>query len=123
MRALVGALAFAVSIACGAAASAATTRGFDVVGAWGSSETCASGASYAYEGSASGLQKVVSYNGKTQSSPIKVKVSGDIVEVTDEETLYTYRILGPNKLLFIGFTKLTNGLTADVKPYAWHRCG
>jgi hypothetical protein len=124
MREVVGNLAFLALIFLWVAAAHGATPhdGFQLVGAWGASEKCHDGA-YAFEASGHGLAKVVRYNGKTQSSPISVKVAGDIVQVTDEETLYTYRILGPNKLLFVGFTKLSNGLTADVKPYAWHRCG
>ena len=121
MRQVFGLLALVLSFALAGTASA--NSGFSVVGAWGASETCSSTA-YTYEGSDQDLAKVVRYDGgKTQVTPMKAVVTGDIVEVTDDETRYTYRILGPNKLLFIGFTKISNGLEAKVKPYAWHRCG
>ena len=122
MRQVFGVIALAASLAFAGTASA-KEQSFDVTGAWGASESCSSTA-YAFEGSDDGLAKVVRYDGgKTQITPIKAVVTGDIVEVTDDDTRYTYRILGPDKLLFIGYTKLTNGLEAKVKPFAWHRCG
>ncbi len=110
-------------IAAGLAAGPAHAFGSagDVVGSWGAEKGCAQGA-YSYVNQNGRFAQIVEDNGKTYVSEIKISVKGKLLSVIDEEKMFTYRIVGPDSMTFIGFTNLQSGLSSRPRPTAWHRC-
>lgn len=118
-----GYLAILAVVAMGLTGGEAAATGFtgDVVGSWGVEKNCAQGV-FSYVRVGNQFTQVIEDNGKTYTSDIQVKVSGDILRVIDDEKMYTYRITGPDSMEVLMFTNINSGLSTHTKPRTWHRC-
>lgn len=111
-----------VSAVLGAPAQAAISDPtIDVVGQWGTEKGCHSGA-FNYVRDNGVLFQVIDDRGKTYRSELQVSIKGDVLSLIDEEKEFTYRIVGDDRIEFLGFTDLNTGLSARIPPRMWHRC-
>jgi hypothetical protein len=105
----------------GAPAEAAQTAA-DVADAWTAPASCYGGLVARTPGEAGTLYNVAD-NGEVRVAQFRVHVEGDRLSIIDDTKVKYYRILGPDKLEFVGYDTQSVHETARGRAAVGSTCG
>jgi hypothetical protein len=112
----------ATMLALGAADAGAMQTASDVAGARTTPASCY-GALVARSADESGSVYNVDLDGKVRVAEVQIRLEGDRLSIIDDRKIEYYRILGPDKVEYMGYDNRASGPAARLQTTVWHSCG